>query len=181
MARPARSRTNLAPVIEAALATFTDKRKVTARDVANQALPEARKLAADDFDGFVIARIIPLARKLLARTAGVREYSIQPLLRGFEDLPLPSRIAVPPDDTTMDEDDPGMPFVLIHRVTVAELDRNIALRTRLIDGQVEERGKLVLLREQCRRAGAHDDEEIGDVLGISKPSSPPSPPSHPSP
>lgn len=171
-------RAQLATIIEQAIGSFGDK-AVTVRDVAKVALPKAKLLCHAEMDEWVMDRIAPMISRRL------RKYTVRdtaqdvPLLRGFEQLALPHRIAVPPLGTK-DDEHPQTRWIVLHNATLAELRRNVAMRRELIAGSIAECELLEALVLQAERAGGDDSDSLAELLAVRRPPPRPSPEHRPS-
>lgn len=160
------TRSQLKTLVDDTIMSFQDK-ALTKAAAVTAALPKARKICENEYDAVVCRALEPLFNRALSRSASV--YDRLPSL--IDNLPLPYRIAVPPaemaidPDTVEDEEDAGIVWIVLHKATIAEARRNVAMRDAHIAGALTERDKVAAVVDMAAALTADEDAVLGDVLG----------------
>lgn len=159
----ARMLTELRDICQRCLFAFGSE-SFTVNDVARRALPAARKICERYLDHSTLDALLPIIQRLIPKKS--TSVQIQLPLKGFENIKLPWRIAVPPEGSEQHatEEDYNIKWVELRRATVAEADRNIQMRDGLIEGAQVERDLIFAVVEAARARGAQDDDVIGEIL-----------------
>lgn len=165
------TRTRLIALIQETIAAYGEE-KFTIRQLAQRALPAAREICANDYDGAITGWIRPIARRLMRKTPSPTGAPM--LLPG---MVLPYRIAVPavygmenyepPEDEDEDDEqgDGGILWIPLHLCSIAEGRRNLELRSTLIARSQVEHDRIKLVVDAAAfRAKGDDSAIIGDVL-----------------
>lgn len=153
----------LNPIVEEALAVFGLDR-YSVNQVAMKALPRARAICAEYLDDSTLDALLPIIRRHIPKHS--RTATVQPRLRGFENIKLPTRIAVPAPghEASETEESNDIMWVDLRRASIAEGQRNIDMRDAIRDGLLAERNLIYAVVEAARHAGGSDASIIGEVL-----------------
>jgi hypothetical protein len=114
------------------------EKPLTNADAVTAALPKARKILIDEFDAVVCATIRPMVQAALAKGVAPAYAHTPVLLPGID---LPYRIAVPGTYVEDDDEQGGIAWIVLHKATLGELRRHVAMRQGLIDGAQQELGR----------------------------------------
>jgi hypothetical protein len=165
------TRTRLVALVQATITAYGED-SFTLKQLAQKALPEARKICASDYDSAIAGWIRPIARRLMRKVSGPTEAPT--LLPG---LVLPYRIAVPrihgmenyvpPEDEEADDEtgDTGILWIPLHLCSIAEGQRNLDLRGTLIARSQSEYDRIKRVVDTATYLAKGDDSAIiGEVL-----------------
>jgi hypothetical protein len=159
--------TQLSRLVVQTIASFGDD-DATNRLITERVMPDALNiigLRAEDMTRRIVSKLI--GDRLKKPPTGLSEAT--PLLRGFELLSLPARIAVPALGVDPEEGSETVVWRAIHRCTLGDLKANIRMRDQLIEGQYAGRNTIHRVLEAGVAAGGSDDDVIGDLLGTVTP------------
>jgi hypothetical protein len=153
----------LTPIVEDTIEQF-EHEPYTVDQVAQAALPLARDVCRDYLDDTTLDALLPIIRRKIPKHSS--HASAQLPLRGFENIALPPRIAVPPPgaETIAEEDADDILWVELRRARIAEAERNIGMRDAIISGAQKERDLVFAVVAAARAAGGRDGDVIGVVL-----------------
>jgi hypothetical protein len=155
----------LKTLIKETIASFGDD-PVTNAATVTKALPRARMLCEDEYDAVIAAALRPMVRSALSHSVPAAYDRAPTLLPGIE---LPYRIAVPAidaeiDPDQIDEDATGIRWLVLHRCSIAEVARNVAMRDAHIAGSLTERDRVNAVLVKARAFSSDPHAIVGDVL-----------------
>lgn len=133
---------------------------VTVNRLTHDALRGAEDICRADFTETVALRLRSIFRRMLQNDDAAVEL---PMLSSMGISALPRRIAVPPDDG-WDEDDSSVQWPAIHKATIGQVKRNIAMRDGLIASSQMKRDKLHHLVLAAEHEGGKEDDVLFEVL-----------------
>jgi hypothetical protein len=156
----------LKSLVETTIAGFQDGNVSNGR-IVQAALSDAREICVGDYDTVICAALSPLVRQALAKGA-IPAYAAAPTL--IPGLKLPYRIAVPPPEMAVDPDEAGeeaaeTTWIVLHKATIAEGRRHVAMRDAHIAGAQTERDKISAVVDMAAALTKDEEAVIGEVLG----------------
>lgn len=153
----------LKTLISQTIASFGD-RPATNAVTLMKVLPGARKLCADQYDAVIAHALRPMVRKALSQS-GPAYGRAPPLIAGVE---LPYRISVPPVGMIIDadaiDDEAAIQWVVLHKATIAELARHVAMLDSHIAGVQTNRDRVYAVLQRARARTTDQSAIVGDVL-----------------
>ena len=113
--------------------------------------------------------LLPIIRRIIPKSS--KTATVQPRLRGFENIRLPTRIAVPSigQERTDTDESNDIIWLELRKATITEAERNVAMRDAIAEGAQKERDLVNSVVLAARHAGGQDDSVIGVVLNLSRP------------
>jgi hypothetical protein len=157
--------TRLNTVCKTILDSF-DGKPYSMPELLTAALPDACAITREYIEDTTVDTLRAIFARLIPKRRGHAGARVQPKLRGFEDILLPLRIAVPPpgEEETTEEDGDSVLWYELPDATLAQARRNVRMRDALIGGALNERNIVHAVVEAAEYAGGIDEDKIGDIL-----------------